>query len=366
MARHRWTFVLTELDGTRLGELTNASGRQVRLAVNKVPTAQFTVMLDHRWADRLLGADVLVKAYRDGQLIFHGPVNAAEESSDGIRGSVAVVCSGAAWRLDRRLIGKDATGYRQGTALAPVDRSTIAAGILAAVNADAHTGIDAGTITASGATTYVEWAPYKPALEAINELCQAGDGPDWQVRPVEPAAVAGGVRIGLLDVVPYLGASRPQAVFELGDGKRNVAGYRRQLSADTMVNAGYGLPPSDSTSSAVLTQADADSIAAFGRLEAVIPNDLAVDQLRQKLVDEHVRVRARPRQTITFTPIRTDFARPDRVPEFGGDYGLGDAVPFRVVRNGTIRIDASLRVYAVEFAVDAEGAETPTLTLTPD
>jgi hypothetical protein len=366
----RWQLVLTELNGAAVGELLNASSRRVSFGVNRVPSAGFTIRLDNPLADEVLEANKLVKAYRDGVLRFVGPIVAAEEvSGAGASGTVAVTAAGAAWRLAHRLIGKGATGYAQGTSGATVDRGTIIHAMLAAANADGYTGIDAGTHAASS-STYVAFAPYKNLLEAVNELANALDGPDWVVRPVEPTTVAAGVRIGLLDVAPVIGTARPAAAFEYGAGRRNVAEYRRTLSLDAMLNAAYGPPGSGEPGGTTVTKTDAPSIAAYGRLEGLVAADLP-QPLRQALVDEHVRVRKAPRQLVTFTPTREDRATPGRVPQYGTDYVVGDVIPFRAVMrtavaDASIRVNASLRVYAVDFAIDDLGEEAPTLTLTAD
>lgn len=365
----RWQLVLTELNGAAIGELLNASSRRVSFGVNRVPSAGFTIRLDNPLADEVLEADKLVKAYRDGVLRFVGPIVAAEEVSGAGSGTVSVTAAGAAWRLAHRLIGKTSTGYAQGTSLSLVDRGTIIHAMLAAANADGYTGIDAGTHAASS-STYVAFAPYKGLLEAVNELANALDGPDWVVAPVEPTAVAGGTRIGLLDVAPVIGQVRPAAVFEYGVGRRNVAEYRRTLSLETMLNAAYGPPGTAEAGGVTVTATDNPSIAAYGRLEGIVTADLP-QPLRQALVDEHVRVRKAPRQIVTFSPTREDRATPGRVPQYGTDFVIGDTIPFRaVMRTATatasVRVNASLRVYAVDFAIDDLGEEAPTFTLTAD
>lgn len=366
----RWQFVLTELNGTQIAELLNASDRRVALSLNRVPVLSGRVRLDNSYADRLLACNVLVKAYRNSVLRFVGPVIAAEEVSDGQAASVAFNAAGPLWRLGHRLIGKTAAGYTHGTAGAPVDTTTLLSTVLSTVNTDSYTGIDAGTLTSTGTTSYVAWAPYKPALEGISEIANALGGPDFEVAPQEPSTVAGGTRIGLLNASAAIGSSKPAAVFEYGVGRKNVASYNRQVTVETMLNAAYGLPSSSDGAGTVVTATDATSITAYGRLEGVVPSDGTAD-LRQRLVNEHVRIRKIPRQLIRFAPTREDPDRPGRVPQFGVDFIIGDAVPFRAVmrrQDGTVstRVNASLRIYAVDFTIDDQGLETPTFTLTAD
>lgn len=173
---------------------------------------------------------------------------------------------------------------------------------------------------------------------------------------------------GELAVAPVIGTTRPDAVFEYGDGLLNVSEYRRGVSLEGSINRGYHLPPGfpDNAVQSVLTQQDAPSQAARGLLEDVVAGDLSVDELRTRLLAHHISVRKGPRQTITFTPV---VDRAGRVPRYGVDYVTGDVVPFRAsVRKGRTlnkRIDALVRIYQTEVTVDDLGNPTYNLTVTP-
>jgi hypothetical protein len=134
-----------------------------------------------------------------------------------------------------------------------------------------------------------------------------------------------------------------------------------------LLNAGYSLPAGfpDTAQGQVQPDSDTTSIALWGRHEAVVLSDLTVDDLRRKLVQEHVRVRAQPRQVITFTPVREDTEGGTPVPKFKQDYDLGDIVIFRAANaeTGTVRLDGAFRVYGVDLQIDDQGAEQPTLSL---
>ena len=358
----RWRLVATTLNGTPIGELLNASQRRVSLGLNRTPTCDFRLRLDDPLADALLECSALIKVYDNRTLRFVGQVITAVEEGGQ---SIAITCAGPAWRLSKRLIGKGTTGYTQGTADAPVAAGQIMASILAAVNTDGYTGIDLGMVGDSS-STYVAYEPYKRASEAFTEISSVIDGPDYELAPVEPTAVAGGTRIAYLNVAAAIGQARPDAIFEYAVGRKNVASYTRQVSMEGFMNAGYGLA-ADAAGTTV-GALDAGSQAAWGLYEDVVPSDLPVQLLRQRLVDEHVRVRKAPRQLITFAPTRDDPSMPGRVPLFGEDYGVGDSVTFRAVdpKSGSVRVNAAFRVYAIEFAIDEQGATVPTLTLSLD
>jgi hypothetical protein len=106
---------------------------------------------------------------------------------------------------------------------------------------------------------------------------------------------------------------------------------------------------------------DSASISQFGLLEDLAQADLLDAGLRQQLVQEHVRIRAQPRQVITFVPgVASD---PLAIPLFGYDYDIGDTVEARAVYNGRTRFDAALRVWGATFTIDDNGVEKTTLTL---
>lgn len=365
-----WNFVLGDLvDGAPIGELGNAFERKLRHAFNaRLKTASTRIRLDNRYAADVMTGATLLKVYEDDDLRFVGVQQTAEEVAEGDGASIAASWADPYARLQARNLGQSAAGYVDGTALAPKDKTALVANMLDAANASAYTGIDRGTITNVGTSSFVEYTPYKPAAEGIAEVVNNLDGPDVEVVPVEPVAVAAGLRLALMNVVPVVGQHRPDAVFEYGHGRRNVASYRRSIDLSAMLNRGFVLPSSQAPDAAVLSSSDATSQATYGVYEGVVPTDLVSDDLRQRLVDEHVRVRKAPRQQITFAPTRNDPSLPGRVPQYGVDFFLGDTVPFRAVDpvSEEVRVDGVLRVYAVDWDIDENGTGIPSFTLTQD
>lgn len=358
-----WRFVVTDLAGTAQGELLGVSQRRVRHAFNgKASTCSGRLRLDNPLADKVLSGSALIKAY-DGDLHrLTALLDSAEEVTDAQGGSVSFVFADPWVVLLDRLIGKTSAGYSDATALAPLDKTTLVEHILAAANAD-YTGIDIGELVPTGATGFAAFAPFKPAGEAIAEIVNNLDGPDVRLVTQEPQTVTGGVRLARLDIVAVLGRARPEVVFEHGTGKKNVVSYNRAVTG-RVTNRIYGLPQDGA---AAVTASDAVSIATYGVREQTISADLP-GVLLQRLADENVRIRKTPRQIITFQPTRQDPATPGRVPQFDRDFFLGDAITFRAVDplTATVRVNASMRVYAVEWAIDEEGAATPSFTLTAD
>lgn len=363
-----WRHILAEPDGTELAEVFEASSRTLSRPLNGLPAAGFTVPLGNPIADLVIGAtalerlNLLLKVYRDGTLMFVGPLVAAEEQAEGTTGQLSVSAAGGLWRLFRRMVGKSSAGYGDGTPLAMKDLGTIAANLILAANGDGDTGIRVGSITAS-TNSYVGPWYFKKVGEAIVEIGPGVlGGFDFEVVPAEPTADAGGVKIGTFNAAPVLSTARPNAAFEFGVGRHNVASYRRPLSAEGLANRAYHLAPGfpdavDAALTPVIVAENAASIAARLIHEDLVQADLGPNALRQQLVDEHVAIRKQPRELVVFTPV------PEPGLDYGTDFEEGDIVPGRAVFNGRVRFNADFRIYGVDFTVDDMGVEELELTL---
>lgn len=373
-------YVLTELNGYARSELAGATDKKVvPRPIGTMGTAGFKIPLYHEDADFLLEGDALLKVYdtdvsRDRPL-FHGRLITADEvatANAGVAPGVACAFADAYWTVLKRLCGKGPAGYVKGTAVAPVDRGdVIIRDLVDTTNAESVSGLRMGNVLVSSSTYIADAWRYQSVGQKIAELCATLDGPDWQVRAIE---YAGGY-YGELDVLPVIGSHRPDAALEYGDGLLNVRGYKRAVSLEGTINRAYNLPPGypDNAIQVPLMREDLNSKAERGLLEDVVTADLAVDELRIKLLEHHIAVRATPRQVITIELV-TDLAG-DRVPRFGRDFDNGDVLPFRAsytrpARPGVPaalvkRIDALFRLYSTEITVDAGGAGSYAVTVTP-
>jgi hypothetical protein len=394
-----WSFVLTDRQGNQLGELRNASNRSLRFPLNRTPTVSFQIDATHPSAPWFLDVDkVLLKAYDDSTgsrvLRFYGPVVGYEKTRNAQGGTMTVTAAGVQWRLDHRLIGGSATGATFGTtSLALLDRGEIMGRTIDALNVSEQiniftgagdTGIRRGTITASSSTYVGPWR-FKGAGEAFAELSGTLDGPDWEVAPVEPVTDAAGVKTGVLNVAAAIGSVQPNVAFEFGAGQYNVAEWKDIGDANTLANVAHNLPPGypDNATQVVVTNTDAFSIGDRGLYETVVAADLVTDDLRTKLVQEHVRIRKVPRRIVQFTPIAEDSAvalSTRRVPRLFADYIVGDTIRFRAVERfpvydtaGTVvttaavpTVDLLMRVFAAEISLDDNGVASTSLTLQQD
>lgn len=371
-----WSAIVCDRTGGPLGELRDADNRRLSYALRRHSTLSFELSLRSKLAAALADTDVLVKVYEsdpafvamfgaEDQLRFVGEVVDAEETATEGRASLAVTCADPAWALVDRLIGKTPEGYTQTAA-----RGIIAADLLAWTNAESNTLLRLGAIETTVGTTVTGWR-YKPISEAIQELAAPLDGFDWWVTPIEPTTDGSGLYVGLLNIVPARGATAVDAIFEFGTGRHNVRAYRRPVTKQGMLNRAIALPPpagvADAPPGDPSVAEDTASQATWRLREGVVSSEISDPVLRQRLVDEHVRVRAQPRQTITFDPQPYGYRHNGKVvpvPRYKVDYDDGDIVPFRAVHGDVVRVDGTFRVRGVDLTISANGIATPSPTLT--
>lgn len=358
-----WSFVVCDLGAEQLGEVRNAHNRRVERPLGRLDVASFRIRPDNAMAGYLLDGDVLVKAYDGVSDVpkFVGEVASADEVATDTDASLQVVCGGALARLEDRLVGKSVHGVEYGDAISQLDRGAIAEAILDDVNGDRDTGVRVGTITPSS-LSYAGPYWYKAASEAIAELGAAFDGFDFEFAPVEPVADGAGLHLWDFNAAPAIGADRPDTILEYGFGTKSLVAYTRRVDRRGLLTKGYGLPPGfpdNAKDPTIVSASDSAAIAERGLHEGVVQADIGNADLRQRLVDEHVLVRKRPRQLITFT---VAFSTPY---VYGTDYREGDTIRARAVVNDEVRFNAAFRIYGVAWNIDDEDNVRIELTVTP-
>jgi hypothetical protein len=364
----RWQFILTDLAGNQIGEISQAAERSVTLPLNRIPTATFRIPLWHPLAGNVLGLNCLLKVYRRdivtgvNQLVFHGLLLSAEESAADNQQTIAVTATGPMWRLTKRFIGTTKAGILFGPTLS--DLGTIAQQILTAANGVWSTGINNGTNVASTNGVYgTVWL--KNVGEAIAELSSGLNSFDYEVAPIEPVgtAHANSPYIGVLNTIPLIGSTKPDAIFEYGTARGNVVTYNRRRDFENLLNAGLisvsGWP--DGTTQDVLVRNADSSITAYGRYEDVV-NDAGVtdDGLRYALLDANLAARSGAREIVTFSVAQNSRPAPFT------DYIVGDTIRGRAVVRGSLRFDAMFRIWGITFKIDQNGNEALDLQLVQD
>lgn len=376
-----WTAVAIDHRGTALAELQQASARQVRMPLNQARTFSFTVRRDNPLMSSLRQCDLtLLKVYDNSPgrptLRFVGPIIGYQKQSQDGGGTLAVNCADVGWLIGKRIIESSKTpsgvSYPANAAAgATMDRGTMAATIINELNradqpglpGSGDTGLRVGTVTPSSASGVGPWY-YANALQSISALSATLDGFDWQILPTEPTADSIGLQLGTFNCGPVIGGTRPNSVFEYGDGKLNVASFTETADAAGLLNRAYNLPAGfpDNATQTVLTQSGATSMALRGVIyEDVVQGDFTVADMRSRLLTEHITIRGQPRTVISLQPARD--LTPGVVPAYGSDYVEGDVVQFRAVEEGVETVNALFRIFAVQMNIDEEGNATPMVTL---
>jgi hypothetical protein len=174
-----------------------------------------------------------------------------------------------------------------------------------------------------------------------------------------------GPKIGVFEAYPVIGNDQPNVIFEYGSGRSNLSGYQRSLNRESQANRVFhsiSKQHGENTRLDTIYAENKDAITKWDLIEDIAQADITDLGLRQKLVKEHVRIRKNPRQIISATP-HIDPEGIGRLPVFGEEYDLGDSVRLRAINAGQVRLDARVRVWGIDFAINPEGLETQTLLL---
>lgn len=367
-----WTYIVTDLTGAEIGEVSNATARSLSLGLSRAATASFTIRQDNPLVGPLFSGDTLLKVYEDTTLRFHGNVITNElASSGGESPTIRLNAANPAWRLARRLTGlspggKNYTGDRAKSARKMINEANLGTETGPTTINNPHTGIkllsEASYVAGSG--TYTA-GPYRSTLTCINDLAHTLNGFDWYIAPIEDEIAnitneAGSwdtPLIGLFEANNTFGSDKG-LVLEYGYGQKNIRtmSYIRDLGDIT--NKAYHLPNDLSTES-VLNEASIPSITEHGRYESAADAFGITDTgLREAWLDEVIRVRRNPRYVVGMTLDIDDGT--GRVPQLGTDYWLGDMAEARAVIGSSVLFSGKVRVYGVDIEIAESGSATVT------
>lgn len=353
-----WTFVLSDLEGVVLGEVTDAHDRVVNRVLNGISSARFTVRGSHVLAPDINSADgLLLRCYdHDKVLRFHGTVRTVEDVVRQNDYSITCTFADAGVILD---------GHYDSTA--SISHTNTDSGRLAWLVAEQRQdhqtkhGLQMGSQDDSESGSTINWQeePYMHTLQTIVEFSESAAGFDWYIEPIERTLEGVDPVIGAWVLDGVVGTTKSNAVFEWGTGRNNVQEWQRTKDWTKLLNLALNITgeqdPEDSAGVRQQVQAsDSTSIATYGtHFDVVESFGIEDSTLRQEVVDAHIAVRKNPRQIYTLTPTSSLVS----VPVFGVDYYLGDLVPFRAKHNDTILFDGLVRVYSVEITIDDNGQE---------
>jgi hypothetical protein len=399
-----WTFGISDLAGASYSRLRSAEDRVVDYPHNGARTASFTLPITRdaqvqAQIDLLMTGLALVKAYRGTELMFHGPVVGISRVGDGDTRSIAVNAMDPMFILDRRNLdgqqsllpspgpNKDFTLTLDSARMARrflEDRQWEAAGsdttLEDAKNHDNH-GVYIGPNAAdSGYTISFRYSrPGSKLGPTIRELSASASGFDWRLRPLEYArrtnvtptrnSAVSAPTISEWVTSAVIGQQRPNCVFSYGGGGRSLTRAEYVLSRETMATSighSNAAVPAAQVIYDETTYSTGEALMLGYTQEDVIESDIIDTTSRSNLIDLHLQLRRSPRRTLSVSPAVYDAAQPNRVPQYGQDWDVGDWVWMRGYDVGGLWFDGWTRIWGATFRPDANGAERVDLTLVPD
>lgn len=342
-----WTFVLASHTGaaltelTNVGELGNAAARRVTFARNR--PAELSCSLSHHDPEAQLLLDAVangipqVIAYRHDAATNHGG------KTKRFHGIWAPTEEELADATSLTLNARDPLGLLEGRVTAEVfdppgegitDAGEIMWALIDRANQERDTGITRGTIEPSVDTdvTYER----KNVAEAIQELSEIDQGPDFEITPD-----------WVFNVYREQGQVREEARFEHGSGTLdNCTSVRRTTRYPrnrVIVIGDEGVA------------AQADDLTSQDRYGIWTHVETMSDQIDADVLYKRAQalIRPRPIEVITFTP---DLGL-ESCPRPFEHFGVGDTVFFHG-RRGAFRRSATVRINKIDLLIDDDGNES--------
>lgn len=324
-------------DLTKIGELTQARGRTLSLALNRAGAFQMTLPLAHEFSDNISEIETCVLIRRLGTVVWSGPVWTVEESTpDGL----SVGCIGWLQTLEKR-VSKFAWGNP--LTYTAQDAGAIALDLLTRSNADNVTGpnyVTPGTAEMTQSRTK-SYQPFSNVLNEITALSDLESGYDMTVDPISRK----------LNIYTRVGVTNPQAFFEYGSNAQAVS---RSSDSSRVTNRFIVYSPVG------WVQAnDTTSQARYGTFEEAISlSDVRDVTILQAFANAELVVRSTPLRFHTFQPRMTDVT-----PRIFGtrvqDFDVGDTCYVKVSR-GRLQVPRqTVRIFGatVTWPDDAGGQE---------
>lgn len=345
----------------------------MKIPLNKQRVASYKINMGSELASYLTQAvsfePVYSKFYHNGILMFHGPIASLQEAGDeASNAALTVNCTGPEFIWGDRVysISQQPVKLAAGTARA-AKWKTLLESYKENEAPNNRTFIDYTTRSITGGGTgEFEVQAQKTLAEILSELVNSIEGFDWTIFPTEAKEVGGVMTIGQLETQEDIGKVQPNAVFEWGGSRDNLASYNRTVDVTTLANEIFSIGPAgpEAAGSPTQTAKDVPSQETWQLRQAMAPLSALSTSLRLKLAEEALAVRKKPRQTLNIVPIVD--AGSGLVPTFGVDYNLGDTIRTRVLYNGLTHLDVSARMWGTEYTLDGAGKEGQSILLSEE
>lgn len=348
MAQPEWEFVLADRNGTNLTYLTLGSDRKLTRQDRGAAVLELQVPLTSPEAALIEAGTTRIKGYRlasdagpddDKVIRFNGVVWVTDEQAndEGVSFMKVVAVDPFGCTLPRRF-----STANFGT----VDQGTLLKQLVDNANAVADTFVQTNSANVSASITRtVDWSLARKSIaDGFNEIANAFDGTDWELRPVDNGAkiaelyVYGGRR----------GSARDEVVFGYGEGTvANCTAFARTSNMDRLATWVHG----DGQGGAYFEWTNPTKVTEFGRYERYTSYaDVANVTHLSNLVYEDLVRSYDPVPIIGFTA-GTD------APRMFDDWDICDTVRVQG-RHGSIAVDTTARIIGATVTIDNNGVET--------
>lgn len=337
----QWKFVLCLSSNlSSLGELRQARQKQIQLDLNRPGSLSFTFPIADPEAYLIEPVRTCVLAYRNGRLIWSGPVWTIEERI--LEEIMQVTCVGWFEILYHRLIQPDQAPAEY----TATDAGLIAQNLLFLANATGQTPLDApsSTFMVQGSTQSSInrdriYQAYENIGQSIQQLADIENGIDYHVHPWNRT----------LDVFyPMMGEDRPGVVLGAGDVTiKGLAQVTRTIDSSRMANRVWVI----GGNSAGFAE-DVPSQSTFILMEEINQlNDVNNDTILAAYANAELAVKSNPLVFVNFDIF------PTAQFQMFGDFVLGDII-YVSARKGRMQFTRQpARVFGATITVDDGGVE---------
>lgn len=390
-----WQVILTGLDYVPVGEITALFDFTLTKPLNAADTCSFRVRYDNPLYEQLDSLECNVKIYRDDVLEFFGPVITCETSGSSEAASAAVTCQSPAWILDRTFTSATSTTEDKGAYFTRVASNAVGFGwgqyyfsgfapLIGETLNVSPLWFAPFTVGTNLVPTLATPGENKTLQTVLGEISAGIDGFDWIIVPTEPTPrVPSGApvgypifpSIGTFTGAATIGQARPEVIFEWGMGQRTLSEFQNITSREEQTTF---LRTSFTDDAGATKTAQWPDVGPFfdyeplvtdpdtrkwGILSGDVSLDIPSDPVRLEILKGARELRKQPKRRLAITP-RGSYPGEANPPAYRTAWNIGDTVGVRIAgATGKMRINASVRIYAVQFALSDNGTEKMTLTV---
>ncbi len=345
-----WEQQMNPENFVRIGELTQASNRNVQLQLNRPGGASFDIPLVDPIAEEIKPQETCILAYRDNQIRWSGPVWGLQEQAAAGRESMTVNAMGWLELAKHRL-----TDYK--TSFSNQSDYAIARSLLMAATRRFpfpfifEIPLEAGVARTRTAEKYANVG------SIIEELSEIENGFDYEV-------VYDTTRNTIVwKFYRRIGIDKPDIHFAYNWGPDNLTSISRSFDSARLANhvtatgryAQAFAPPDTANPLNSIHSAAQEQYGLFEEQAAL--SEVVDTNILLAYAGAEVLYREHPIQTFDFAPKAVSDANDGMIPQLFTDYNLGDTIRL-TAKKGRMDFTAQpVRIFGASIGIDNEGNE---------